>query len=618
MKLIEEAGWRWRNAGDGDGFVAYPPNGSAAVSFNPGNGNGDWRHLENNKARLRRAGLFDHVDAKRAAAREQAAGKLQQDRAQAQELIDRSDARTTTPADDTDAPTVVTNNDHAGDDMARRDKALFDLVARCEAVGWRTRSVGSDRSHVVVTPPDGKRPITIACGSGVVDYLTKVEAKLKRAGLAEAEAAKAAQDQKNRLQRIADDRARNRYTDTDTAPTTQTTDNGQSPALAPPPAAAGDCPGGYLTVDNIEVAEWAYVKTPVGAIDRKAVELLLEDSSVRYGCILGDFIGTSWQAVSRHRGAAHPELKPPRKSPKPRTGQPDLDPAPATRPAEDQVLHLFTLPPAAPAAAPVPVGSDYGARLAALLGPRRLSASDHAIITAGATFAEAADDDLTAVYDLTAVDDDDLRVDDDLTADGVLDDHGPADRITADDDDTPQPATPTTATSGGPATSSSGTSSTGTSSRPTPPPPDTDTPEPLVARIVTPAPPITRAALSTIAATAPATPVPAALNGHNNLAGIVANLQRYATLNAENEQLRAELNTIREQLADTQQQMQALRKELDTANAQGATLAEQCINKDSTVRRLRAELTAMAGDIEAARQLQALVFNLMNGGAQPG
>lgn len=579
FKLVQEAGWKFRR--NGETVVCYPPEGEPLTFGLVG---GDYRSLQNHKSRLKRAGLFTLVDELRTEQREIVAQRLADDREKIEQQI----------------KDIEQSNrlNESGEAVGRRDQALFDLVERCKAVGWRTRTVGTDQSHIVITPPAGKRPITIACGSGVSNYATMMLSKLNKAGLAEAEAAKAEQDNRDRAE----------------IPTTDQAGHTAEPAKVPlgdaPAVSTGNgpdcgieegigiCPGGYATVDGVDVAEWTWALTPIKAKDRQAVELLLEDATVRYGCIVGDFIGPNWQSVAKHRKAEHPELR----SPSARARDERLRGIAELNRTRILTPSLFTQEPATTNAQSnllelKAVNEDYATRLRRLMGTGRVfTQADNAIIEAAGNF-QAGD------YEILS-DDDDVYAGDEPTGEDRDSTTPPLLSLVtaADDKDTAGPASAAAATDDGPAA-----------------------PPPVTARVVTPAPPTARVGIAQMAASistsgrstrqsalagtamvsAGAEPAAAAGAGLD-LAAMVDKLRRFAQLEAENRRLRAELDELKA-TADK------ATRELSFAAQQGQALADQCISKDNTIRRLRQELQEQQRDVAAARELQALMANLIGG-----
>jgi hypothetical protein len=452
----------------------YPPGDNPPVTV--GVRDGDPRGFHNAKVRLYRAGLYD------------AGVQLQLDRAEvARETVDRERARTEELIEqlNNQAAAAAAAADEGESDMSRINEDLSQLVTRCKAVGWPTRTIGQDKSQVLVTPP-GQRPITIACGSGQRHYLTTMIDKLTRAGLLEAEAA-----QRKQLQDADDITATAPDT---TAPEPEPDDDVvevPEPVTPVPPqgvaAQAGDVPGGITEVRGIKVAEWGLAHTPVGAVDSKATELLLEDGTIVYGCHLGDFTGHTWQSVAKHRRALHPE-------------------------------HLG-------------VAARRRAELAELAADR----------LAAAPVQQSA----------------------------------------------PEPAP----------------------AAPAPPPPvislqpdraaGQEMPQPRRAEAV---PPTVRAGISAVAAATPkpaAVPVPPAPAGTMNLNSMVTRMRQLAGVEAERAKLHSEL--------------EAIKRELETAKRQGTQLAEQCIAKDREIRRLREKAQADAATVAAAQELQKLMSSLMTG-----
>lgn len=607
FKLVQEAQWNFRR--NGDVVVCYPPEGEP-ITFSLGNG--DYRVLKNNKSRFRRAGLFDTVDKLRAEQREIVAQRLAEDRDKAEQQIKNIEA----------------NNRliESGASVGRRDQALHDLVKRCQDVGWRTRTVGTDQSHIVVTPPNGKRPITIACGSGVSNYATIMLTKLNKAGLAEAEAAKAEQDKQDRAEKLAADRAKgyieSAQPDHQSPGQDTVVQNGrdeQRPepaesvvAAAPDSGTAGQevaegtgpCPGGYSRVNGIEVAEWTWALTPIKAKDRQAVELLLEDATVHYGCIQGDFVGRNWQSVAKHRKAQHPEMRSP-------SSRARAERMAAVAEANKALLLSPSLFSAPPAAQPAPAGNvvalkhddeDYQARLRRLMGTSRVfTAGDHDVIAAAENFMAGDYDLLDDQHDddgPCAVQPEEPAVLDRRQPDGV-----PTSTATSTPAPDPAPPTPSEAVRAD----------------------EQPAPRPLTPRVVNPAPPTARVGIAQMAAnittsprpqpqatlsasatvSAGAPPATAAAAGVD-LAAMVEKLRRFASMEAENRLISAELENLRAALDKAQQ-------EATFARQQGEALADQCIAKDNTIRRLRQELQDQARDVAAARELQALMANLMGG-----
>jgi hypothetical protein len=552
-RLAQEVGWRVKinNAL----ATIYPPEPTKPVTL--GLRMNDWRAFENAKARLRRAGLFDAAMARELDHVTAARRSLQHGRAEAEARIDEINTQAAAAAAEGAAP------------MARRDAELHQLVERCKAVEWRVRSVGTDGSHVIVTPPEG-RPITIATGSSMRNYPATVLSKLTKAGLLEAEDKMSLQKEERRQRAIREDRAKAEARTPKDEPEAQPED--EVPAEKPPAEGvegqSGEVPGGVTEVGGVLIAEWGYAKTPVGAVDRKATELLLEDGTIVYACHLGDFTGKTWQAVSKHRRAEHPkeqgrdalrrrakaeaepEQQPDAKpEPKPEPEQAKPQPAEAPRPRtlatagpivslKPATTALFEAPKTAPAAPSVvfrPATPPAGQHpLAQLLGSERVARDAAAAVTpAQPAPVPVGQHPLAQLLDSERV-----------------------------------------------------------------------APAPVAPRRAEPLPPTVRAGISTVAAASPkpdtAAPPPADGAGMN-LATMVSRMRQLAGVEAEVTKLKDENAQLRD--------------ELDLAQRQGASLAEQCVLKDAEIRRLRAKAAADAATVATAQELQKVMSALMGGSA---
>ncbi|MET0698942.1 MAG: hypothetical protein ABWY93_04695 [Mycobacterium sp.] len=587
IRLVEEANWRFRTNSK-NMYVIYPPGSSETVTM--GSFSNDYRATRNAKSRLRRHGLFEEVDNQRALARQKAGESLSVEQADAELQILRLNEKTA---------------EAEGDAMAK--KALMDLVRRCEAVNWPSKAIGMAKAHYLISPPGGKRAITIAVDSTVKDYPENVLAQLTRAGLLDAE---------ERMPATSSDDHRspsNAQASTEVTPDPAVDEIPADDQLAP--AGVGDAPGGYRFIEGVEVAEWDYVTTPLGPKDHKSLELLLENGQFVYACIVGDFIGKSWQSVARHRKEKHPELLSPgakaRHSKKLKEAQqieavmngyhpdalPDMPPpvtpvngrrndgpparaasTAATR-AEGNALRGPAQPSPlfqpAPHGTPPPSSSE---RLAALLGSHNVR--DRAATAANTPAFSSPPPMLAPATNALA-----------HSANGG----GPAAHQPA-----PQPATTPP-------------------SRPVAPPaaaPVSPAPPLEVRRHETP--PLGRVQIAGVAATArpPATATAntiggtAAVNvpgaGKVPLADMVKRLEALKDGGEIADQLR-------EQNAHLTATVRDLTSKLTSAQSQGQALAEQCIQKDSTIRRLRQQIEQDAATVAAANQLQTLMSTLMAG-----
>jgi hypothetical protein len=520
VALAEQVGWSVRK--HNQQVTIYPPGDHSPVTV--GTRDGDFVAYRNARARLRRVGLFDA-----------AVQHLLDRAADAREIVDRERTATEARIQQINTHAAAAAAEQGAPAMPRGKEELHALAARCEAVGWTTRTIGNDKSHILITPP-GKRPITIAFNNGQRGYLTTVIAQLTRAGLLDAEA-------KMGLRAgSADSAPDDDLTDEATPgpaepdadePDADEPDAGEPETLAPAAprgveAQPGDVPGGITEVRGIKVAEWGPARTPVGAVDNKATELLLEDGSIVYGCHLGDFTGVSWQSVAKHRKAMHPELL------------------------------------------------GHAARRRAELAAEKLAAS-HTVpeptpqVPATTWTPPAPPPPLVSLKPAAA----------------------PSMRF--------QPPTATEAPVAAPAAASAvAPAAPAAPARPVEPP--------MEPRRVQTAPPAVRAGISTVAA---ATPKPAVApvspaGAPMDLPTMVARMRQLAGIEAERAKLQEENEQLRRQLDGTQ-------RDLEVARKQGANLAEQCISKDSEIRRLRAQAKTDADAVAAAQELQKVMSQLMGG-----
>lgn len=559
LRLVRSVKWPYRV--NNKMAVIYPPDADEPVTV--GLHGGDPHAFENSRARLRRAGLFDAVHTKATEDAATARAAVEQSRQATEARIQQINTRAAAEA--ARGETTV----------ARRDQVLYDLAKRCEDVNWPVRTIGNDQSHILVSPP-GRRPITIATGSSDRNYPSRVLAKLAGAGLLDAEANMGVRGEEDRQRKLkdgrnkADARAEIMASEAAAAAATAAASTPTPVAVADHPTSTRsespptDVPGGYDYIAGVAVAEWAYAKTPVRAIDQKCAELLLTNGDVVYGCHLGDFVGPSWQSVSRHRKAEHPDLlgrnakqraanaaaalaADPQPTPEPSTGHvgPVIDLAPKVAAVKAQRPTVVFKPGTAGGAD----AADNYNRLTQLLGSRQVY--ERAKATAPAP------------------------------ANGVAP-AAPAPPINGVE--VRAPRTPQ---------------------------------EPIMPRRIDDVPPTVRAGISTVAAAKPpartpappAAPVSPAPGAPMDLTAMVTKLRRLATV--ENERAALVQENGRLELEN-----KAFRDQVDKARAQAAALADQCVTKDREIMRLRAKLNEDAAVVEAAKELQQLMSTLMGGAPQ--
>ncbi len=532
MAVIKQVGWSYRISKDK--AIVYPPAGGLVVmSLKSG---GDFRAARNALAQLRRAGLFDARQAQQGV-RRGAADTQKRCQLHASEQQFQS--------------TIPGSGPGEGDSvMAKSEKQLLELVERCERVGWAVRKIGVTGAHILIHPPE-KRPVTIATSSKVNNYPTQILTKLTRAGLLEAESKMNFDHEADRLQRLHDDRERNERL----MPAVQDEDATEQAAPEPADEAEpepevqrrGDVPGGVSEVRGVAVAEWDFARTPIGATDKKTIELLLEDGTLHYSCLLGDFIGATWQAVSKHRKGAHPEL---------RSAAAQARDAAAAKAAEAAAL------------AEAVVNSTPTVKAVAAGAKKTTAASKPAALPARST--PAPQQGVAGKADAAVV--------------RLVERH-------------PQPVLFSAAEPAPPATPA--------------------TPALPAPQRIEPMPPAARVGLSSVAAVrrTPSKPVEAPAAGLD-LPGMLQRMRELAAADAERATLARQLAEARLQNERLQAHIADLDKRLRTYTEQGARLADECIAKDNTIRRLREKIEADAVTVSAAAELQKLMATLMGGGGQ--
>jgi hypothetical protein len=581
VTMVEFVDWEMRCTG-GQMYVIYPPDGGEPITINNSTSFGDWRTVQNARSLARKAGLFEAVDNKIIESAAESKLRADQQRERAEQLIQDIN-------DDTAAQAAT-----EGNTVAKRD--IMELVERCQRVGWTTKALGSDKSHYIIHPPKG-RPVTVHVASTVRHYPQTVIAQLTRVGLLDAE--QQLEPSKIRTTTIT-------TTDIDEQldgdqilpgmPADEVCAEDDSeigePEATVPPSGVGDNPCGITEWQGVEVAEWAWSRSPFGTQDQKAVELLLEDGNVVVACIKGDYVGPTYQSVARiHRRAAHPEILSP--AAKSRMRAKELSEQAAARDAADareaqQDAHrdaysrpgggapVLTLQRASrgpvPMFAPVTKGGalpDQAQRLSQLLSgagiAERMAATAASIapISPAVTATPPRQDpvpQLEAALPLP------LPVEPETTPEPVLE---------------PAPVR---------------------------------VPEP-VQEVITPrrieaTPPLARVGMAQVAAKVRPASIGAQASvsipgaGAVPLADVVAKLQQLTQGGAAATELREQNEALAAQVAE-------LSAKLDAATRQGQALAEQCIAKDATIRNMRQDQERDAATVAAAQQLQALLGNLM-------
>lgn len=575
IAMVQYVEWEMRCSG-GQMYVIYPPDGGEQMSINNSSSFGDWRTVQNARSLARKAGLFEAVDKKVIESAAESKLRAEQQRERSEQLIQDIN-------DDTAAQAAT-----EGKTVAKRD--IMELVERCQRVGWTTKALGSDKSHYIIHPPKG-RPVTVHVASTVRHYPQTVIAQLTRVGLLDAE--QQLEPSKIRTTAITttdiDEQVDGEQilpgmpADEVCAQDDSEIDEPEAPVL---PSGVGDNPCGITEWQGVEVAEWAWSRSPFGTQDQKAVELLLEDGNVVVACIKGDYVGPTYQSVARiHRRAAHPEILSP--AAKSRMRAKELSEKAAARDAADareaeQDAHrdVYSRP-------------GGGGPVLTLQRASRGPVPMFAPVTKGGDLPDQAQ-----------------RLSQLLSGAGI------AERMaaTAASIAPISPAVTATPPRQDPVPQLEAVRSLPVEPEPAPEPAPVRVPEP-VQEVITPrrieaTPPLARVGMAQVAAKVrPASigaqasvSVPGA--GAVPLADMVAKLQQLTQGGAAASELREQNEALAAQVAE-------LSAKLEAATRQGQALAEQCIAKDATIRKMRQDQERDAATVAAAQQLQALLGNLM-------